>query len=329
MPEISVIVPVYNTEKYLRRCIDSILAQTFTDFELILVDDGSTDNSGKICDEYAQADKRVRVFHNENGGVSSARNFGLDVAQGKYIMFSDSDDYVEPNWCELLHDKIVCNQNCFIVANFYDVNSQNNRSPHIYKFDLEQLDYYNINKIGLCGSLWNKIYKKDTIAKNKISFKKDAYMGEDVGFNVEYFKQCEKIIYIHQPLYNYVNRSNSAVHQYRTNYFEELLYPFYVRKDLIDKKYLGEYCDSWLYTFINHFSTVFDKRCTWSFTKKFMYNQKMLSSKEFQFCLNNATGQKENPLALKILKTKCYLLYYLFIKAVKVKNVVFNKGEIK
>ena len=93
-PKISVIVPVYNEEKYLRRCIDSILAQTFTDFELLLIDDGSKDKSGEICDEYAEKDLRVRAFHKLNGGVSSARNIGLDKARGEWICFVDSDDYV-------------------------------------------------------------------------------------------------------------------------------------------------------------------------------------------------------------------------------------------
>ena len=103
-PKITVIVPVYNTEKYLRRCVDSILAQTFTDFELLLVNDGSTDGSGAICDEYAQKDSRVRVFHKENGGVSSARNIGIDNAQGDWITFIDSDDRIEQRHLYLLYE---------------------------------------------------------------------------------------------------------------------------------------------------------------------------------------------------------------------------------
>ena len=100
---ISVIVPVYNTEKYLHRCVDSILAQTFTDFELLLIDDGSTDSSGAICDEYAQKDSRVRVFHKENGGVSSARNLGLDKAKGKWVTFVDSDDWIKESFLNKLY----------------------------------------------------------------------------------------------------------------------------------------------------------------------------------------------------------------------------------
>ncbi len=106
MPEISVIVPVYNVEKYLRPCIDSILAQTFTDFELILVDDGSPDRCGEICDEYEQIDKRIRVIHQENGGLSAARNAGLDVMSGEYVTFIDSDDLVDKRFLEELYDNL-------------------------------------------------------------------------------------------------------------------------------------------------------------------------------------------------------------------------------
>lgn len=101
-PKISVIVPVYNVEKYLRKCVDSILSQTFTDFELLLIDDGSKDHSGEICDEYALQDDRVKVFHKENGGVSSARNLGIDVAKGEWITFVDADDYIAENLLQSL-----------------------------------------------------------------------------------------------------------------------------------------------------------------------------------------------------------------------------------
>ena len=101
-PIISVIVPVYNVEQYLPHCIDSILTQTFTDFEVLLIDDGSTDNSGRICDEYAKKDNRIRVFHKENGGVSSARNVGLDNAEGEFLGFVDGDDILSPVYLMIL-----------------------------------------------------------------------------------------------------------------------------------------------------------------------------------------------------------------------------------
>lgn len=106
MPKVSVIIPVYNAEKYLRKCLDSVLAQSFADFEVLLINDGSTDGSGKICDDYAQKDARVKVFHKENGGVSSARNLGLDNATGDWIVFVDSDDYVEKNYFEVINNNL-------------------------------------------------------------------------------------------------------------------------------------------------------------------------------------------------------------------------------
>ena len=119
MPKISVIVPVYNTEKYLRRCIDSVLAQTYQDFELLLIDDGSKDSSGAICDEYAEKDTRVRVFHKENGGVSSARNLGLDNAKGEWVTFIDSDDYFLPKGLTVLYSTAMQRRTNVSVANFY------------------------------------------------------------------------------------------------------------------------------------------------------------------------------------------------------------------
>lgn len=123
-PKVSVIVPVYNVEKLLQRCIDSILAQTFTDFELLLIDDGSKDKSGEICDEYAAKDSRIRVFHKQNGGVSTARNLGIDKAQGEWIYFVDSDDIVLPSalgtFCSLIYSDSE-----LVMAGFYTSDENN------------------------------------------------------------------------------------------------------------------------------------------------------------------------------------------------------------
>lgn len=119
-PKISVIVPVYNAEKYLHRCIDSILNQTFPDFELLLIDDGSKDQSGEICDEYAKKDSRVKVFHKENGGVSSARNVGIDNAVGEYICFCDSDDWVEKTWLLSFFERMCDNDMLITSFNIYE-----------------------------------------------------------------------------------------------------------------------------------------------------------------------------------------------------------------
>ena len=118
-PQISVIVPVYNVEKYLSRCIDSILSQTFTDFELLLIDDGSADSSGKICDEFAMKDERIRVFHKENGGVASARQLGVDEAKGLYSIHADGDDWVEPNMLERMYLKITETGADMVITDYF------------------------------------------------------------------------------------------------------------------------------------------------------------------------------------------------------------------
>ena len=124
-PVVSIIVPVYNAEKFLRRCIDSILAQTYTDFELLLIDDGSKDSSGSICDKYAAKDERIRVFHKENGGVSSARNLGLDHAQGEWVTFVDADDYIEENFLKSFEGNLDAD---LVVGNAVLINNENRMS---------------------------------------------------------------------------------------------------------------------------------------------------------------------------------------------------------
>lgn len=121
MPKISIIVPVYNVEKYLEKCVRSILAQTFTDFELILVDDGSPDSSGAMCDQFAEQDQRVKVIHKENGGLSDARNAGIEIATGEYLGFVDSDDYIADDMYELLYTNIVKEDADLSICGIYDV----------------------------------------------------------------------------------------------------------------------------------------------------------------------------------------------------------------
>lgn len=135
MPEISIIVPIYNVAQYLHKCVDSILAQTFTNFEVILVDDGATDNSGAICDAYAEQDSRVKVIHKVNGGLSDARNAGIEVAQAPYLGFIDSDDYISREMFQLLHDDIVREQADLAICGIYDVYGDKapRQKPHTYE----------------------------------------------------------------------------------------------------------------------------------------------------------------------------------------------------
>ena len=187
----SVIVPVYNIEKYLPRCINSILSQTYSDFELILVDDGSTDNSGLICDEYAEKDKRIRVYHKPNGGVSSARNMGIDHATGEFIVFIDSDDVADS--CLLQN---LAHSDCDLVSIGFDDYSPNNTVKKSFlepsfSFSLDSEENI-LQFVSFSGYVfvWAKRYKRSIIVQNNIRFNENLEFSEDIIFNNAYILKC-------------------------------------------------------------------------------------------------------------------------------------------
>lgn len=178
---ISVIVPVYQVEKYLSKCLDSILAQTFIDFEVLLINDGSYDLSGVICDKYASKDSRIRVIHKKNGGVSSARNTGIDCAEGEWICFVDSDDYVDPNYLSNLL-RGVDNNTDIVYANY----DSYNYIPREITLDTKSaIDFMIENSIFSMSGPVAKLYKTKLIHDYNIRFPINVHMGEDAIFNLE------------------------------------------------------------------------------------------------------------------------------------------------
>lgn len=223
MSKISIIVPVYNAENYLHRCIDSILAQTYTDFELLLINDGSKDNSGAICDEYVAKDSRVRVFHKENSGVSATRNLGLKEAQGEYIIFLDSDDWLAQNTIEvLLNTQKKYNANCVVYGfNQTSGNIWAPQSDKIYEkiVELKKDFVYQLNTELLSSSV-NKLYKKGLIVK---LFPENMAFGEDLLFSLDYLEQCNCIVFIKDALYQHeVYNKSSLTHTFNTKRFEDI-----------------------------------------------------------------------------------------------------------
>lgn len=214
---ISVIVPVYNVEKYMDRCIESIINQTYKNLEIILVNDGSTDLSGKKCDEWAQKDDRIKVIHKENGGVSSARNAGIDIATGDYIGFVDSDDLLERNMYEILikdikkYDvKISC---CQMQTKSIDgtIAAVDNASSNLFaKMDIVNGFFFNNFIRGFIVSPCNKIIAKDILIDNNIRFKKYA-LAEDFLFIFEVLTKVDSIYYNSAVGYYYLHRENSAM----------------------------------------------------------------------------------------------------------------------
>lgn len=213
MPELSIIVPVYKVEKYLPRCIDSILAQTFGDFELILIDDGSPDGCGRICDEYARKDKRIVVIHQKNMGVSAARNAGLDIARGRYIGFVDSDDWIEPQMYEAMMDAIRENGADMAVCGvrYADEDGKFTRadmlSEGVYSRDGLLEDVFAMpNRLG--GGCCNKVFDASKIAS--VRFKVGMTIAEDALYLFDCFMRIDGAVKIGDALYNVYERCGSA-----------------------------------------------------------------------------------------------------------------------
>lgn len=208
-PAISVIVPVYKAEKYIHRCLDSIINQTFKDFELILVDDGSPDRSGEICDEYAAKDKRVKVIHKENGGVASARQYGIDAATGEYTIHADPDDWMELELLECMYKAIKEEDADLLITDFY----YNKENKEIYcKQPIRSLKQEDILKSALTelhGSMWNKLLKTSIYKENNVRFIENIDFCEDVLFWLQILQsQSLKIRYLQKAFYHYDLFSN-------------------------------------------------------------------------------------------------------------------------
>lgn len=216
-PKVSIIIPIYNAQMQLHRCIDSVLKQDFTDFELILMDDGSRDSSGRICDEYAAIDKRVRVIHKENTGVSDTRNRAISMATGEYLQFLDSDDWITPDATGLMVRAAMEHQCDMVISDFYRVIGE--RLSH--KGDIQEDGVLTREEFAVCmmekpadfyyGVLWNKLYRRDLIEEYELCMDKDISWCEDFIFNMEYIRHVKNIYVLRVPIYYYVKTPGSLV----------------------------------------------------------------------------------------------------------------------
>jgi glycosyltransferase involved in cell wall biosynthesis len=235
MPSLSIIVPVYNVEQYIHGAIDSILAQTYTDFELILVDDGSTDSSGEICNEFAKKDPRIIVIHQKNGGVSSARNAGIDCSQGEYIGFVDPDDIIDPSMYESLVGALIRHEAEMVICIYRIFNEKDHNfiTPGILKpanrvIDQEVIGNEMMPKILVNNTLSldpcvNKVYKKSIIDQHQLRFDEQRDYGEDARFNFILLTLIDRLVYVDQPLYHYIKRQRNSLSQvFRENAYTYL-----------------------------------------------------------------------------------------------------------
>lgn len=240
MIKVSVIVPVYNVEKYIDRCLSSLVNQSFKDYEIIVVNDGSPDNSQKIIDSYVDRyPNLVKSVIKKNGGQGSARNLGIDLSKGKYVMFVDSDDYVEITMIEKLYKKVVEDDCEIVICNNYIEYENGNKVE-----DFDESIYLNEENTYLFSkpAVWNKIFLKDLIIKNKIKFREKLWY-EDFDFTVNIYGLTKKIGFVSQPLYNYIIREGSTMNNSNIQRnleiimaFDEII-KFYKSKKIYEKYY--------------------------------------------------------------------------------------------
>lgn len=258
MATISVIVPVYNVETYLRKCIDSILSQSMADIEILLVDDGSTDSSGRICDEYAQKDNRIRVIHKDNGGLSDARNAGIEAAKGAWIGFVDSDDYIAPDMYETLYRALLQEDADLSICNVTYVDENDAEIPERNTFRPVKDEILSME--GAFGKLGSKsgyifvaacfkLYRRQLF--ESLRFQKGKII-EDEYIVHHVFGSCKKIVCVSKPLYYYRQRAHSIMNADYNVARLDGVEAYADRLDFLQQRHLYAYMESaeWLYSYL-------------------------------------------------------------------------------
>ena len=294
-PKVSVIIPVYNVEKQLSRCVDSVINQSLRELEIILVDDGSPDKSPQICDEYKEKDNRIKVIHNTNGGVSDARNAGLNLASGEYISFLDPDDWIEKVMLETMYNKIkidssdiaVCSYAIDYPNNNFSINKElpisvdctNNIADAIYSLDSN--DMFNV--------VWNKLYRYDLLKENKIRFEIDGVPGEDLLFNCAAFQKAKLVSFDYEVLYHYMREDeDTLVNTYKSNLYTQVQRFNRARKTLYDFYHMNSvkeitcYANSYVGYIFSCIPNLFRKNCSLSRKQKIVFFKNLIKDDEFQ-----------------------------------------------
>ena len=315
MCRVSIIVPVYKTEKYIHRCIDSILAQTFTDFELILVDDGSPDNCGAICDEYAAKDSRIKVIHKENGGASSARNAGIDAARGEHLMFCDSDDVASPVWTERLMR--YADMKTLPMGAYCRKAEQLGQKKELSIMEeilAERSLYYVYGQAGIAGFVCNGLFAARIVKENHLRFRERRAQGdynEDLLFALQYVSHIENIVYTGYSDYLYDTHDDSLSRSYSQYYFEKYQEKFWLWYDFLAKYEEGQGSFGKLAdTYIYHFLTALRQEFSAGNRGKF---RSIVNSDAVAKCLELSDCKNENARVILLLKHRATtLLWILF-----------------
>ena len=310
---LSVIIPIYNTDEFLRRCVDSVLDQDFDDYEILLIDDGSTDNCAAICDEYKLQNK-IRVIHKSHGGVSSSCNVGIDYARGKYLMFCDSDDYVEKDWISVLYKAIEENPSSFVFCAFFKENNYESKPVRLSDGEVYQRytnkEYFLMYRKGFSAYRWNRIFLRDKVL-GKIRFDESISVGEDVLFNIEYLKTCDCFLYVDKLLYHWMNNGNNSLSRaYNAKYYDDIKKLYFPRVSVIADKDSQEFYNGYFYRFYACIDVVNDDRNTMTDKEKKKYIRYILHDDAFCHAMEHA----ENSRLKTLLRLKSYLLIRIYRK---------------
>ena len=317
---ISVIVPIYNVDIYLKKCLESIINQSYKNIEIILIDDGSTDKSSIICDEYKEIDSRIMVLHKNNGGLSSARNVGLEKATGSYIVFVDSDDYLEYNMIELLKKNIDKYKSDISACNFYNVKNGVRSSKEFSEKEFvltnkDKFDYTCNEYSCMLLYAWNKLYKKEIF--DNIRFP-EGKLYEYIYILTDLLDKAKKVSFITKPLYSYVYRSNSLGKSFNLKHFDRIdaydkAIDFYQKKgyyDLAKKEKNFK-----MSNIIFNLSKMKAYNFKYKMDSKYYYNELLILNKEIKWKDANKYVKR-----FKIFKKA-----YLFIRLIEYKIYYFIK----
>lgn len=349
-PFFSVIVPCYNVKLYLKECIESIIGQSFKDFELFIIDDGSTDGCSEICDKYKEKDNRIRVFHQANAGVSVARNKGIKNANAEWIIFIDPDDWVEKGMLEALHEIVSETKADLYLFDYYQefakkrvIKQFMSQSGYLPQETIKELRLAPFNQFIKNGKIeeyetnviWDKVYKTDILRSNKLHFIEEARKGQDVIFNAEAFQLCNSYYYFHKTLYHYRYLESSITNRYNPNvrFYNEIA--FREQERIINQyKLQEEYWDNYyvrvltrLYSCMRLYYFHEKNPKSWLQTKKEL--RQVLKTEPYKNAMNRVKqqflhgGQK---IFVLCLKSRCFLFLKILVRArIKIQQIKGKK----
>lgn len=325
---ISVIVPVYNAEKYLRKCVESLMSQTYRNLEIILVNDGSKDNSGVLCEELLALDSRIKVIHQKNLGVSTARNNGLKYSNGEYVGFVDSDDYVNSS---MYMDMALCleSNKCDLV--YCDLQNVDNNNI-MYDVDTiisvgssKKMDINEINEkqlIELAGSACRALYRKELIKKFKIEFPDKLKFSEDRIFNLLYLSKIDSLYYLKKPLYYRLVDENTTVQRYHEDHYERVKEAYITTKNLRDLLWMVDGLEKAIdRQFINNvygsLNNYFYRTSKLSYFEKYKILKRICNDQLVRGAISNIDY---NNIRDRLLQNKSYILLSIITKLSNLKN---------